>query len=101
MSDKNKGTSEMPVPNTINYSQEFKVTPLFKSDLRIVLKDAPYIEVNKLFEFIDAYNSIFTSAILNEFLKSLASFPYSTIYPLMKAIEQKDNFGKYFELIKK
>ena len=101
MSDKNKGTSNMPSPNTINYSLQYKVTPLFKSDLRIVMRDTPYVDVNKLFEFIDAYNDIFTSAVLNEFLKTLASFPYNTIFPLMKAIENKGNFEKYFEPIKK
>lgn len=91
------GTSDMPQVHIFNYSSAYKITPIFVNDLKIVVGDMPYVEVKKIFDTIDKCNGVFSGAALNEFLYELSMLPYKTIMPLMKVIENKDKFGKYFE----
>ena len=37
--NKNHGTSDMPSPKVMDYNSQYKLTPLFLSDLKIVLKN--------------------------------------------------------------
>lgn len=100
MSDKeNKhiGTSDMPLPQTVAYDNKFLVTDTFKHDLELVLSDTAYVDAIKFFNMIESHNSVFTSAVLNEFIRSLTLLPYKTVLPLMKALDDKDKFVKYFK----
>jgi len=101
MSEKNNlpGTSSMPAPSVAAYDNKFQVTDLFKHDLEIVLGDVAYVDAIKFFNMISTHNSIFTTAVLNEFIRSLSMLPYKTINPLMKVIDNEENFKKYFKLI--
>lgn len=97
--NKNHGTSDMPSPKVMDYNSQYKLTPLFLSDLKIVLKNIPYIEFIKYFNYIEKYNGVFPSAILDEFIHMLEELPYSVIYPLFNALAKEDNFNKYFQKI--
>lgn len=100
MSDKtNKavGTSDMPLPQTVAYDNKFLVTDTFKHDLELILGDTAYADAIKFFNMIESHNSVFTSAVLNEFIRSLTMLPYKTVLPLMKALDDKDKFIKYFK----
>ena len=98
MAEKSKaiGTSDMPLPQTIAYDNRYQVTDLFKKDLETILAD---VDAMKFFRVIDAHNSIFTAAILTEFLRSLTMLPYKVVSPLMKVLDDKDKFAKYFKQI--
>lgn len=96
---KQTGTSDMPSPQTMDYTKTYKVTDLFKNDLNTVLSDIAYADASKYIKYIDAYNSIFTAAVLHEFLQMLKQLPYKTVLPLMRALENKDNFSKYFKQV--
>jgi len=93
------GTSDMPVPQVANYNNKYKVTQLFRNDLDKVLGDMAYVDVKKVISILDDTNNVLTAALLSEFLHNLTNLPYKVVAPLMKVIENKDNFGKYFELI--
>ena len=101
MAEKSKaiGTSDMPLPQTIAYDNRYQVTDLFKKDLETILSDVAYVDAMKFFRVIDAYNSVFTAAILTEFLRSLTMLPYKVVSPLMKVLDDKDKFAKYFKQI--
>lgn len=101
MAEKSKsiGTSDMPLPQTIAYETRYQVTDLFKKDLEIILGDTAYVDAMKFFEIINVHNSVFTAAVLNEFLRSLAMLPYKTVSPLMKVLDDKEKFAKYFKQI--
>ena len=101
MAEKSKaiGTSDMPLPQTIAYDNRYQVTDLFKKDLETILADVAYVDAMKFFRVIDAHNSIFTAAI-TEFLRSLTMLPYKVVVsPLMKVLDDKDKFAKYFKQI--
>lgn len=95
----NRGTSEMPFPKTMDYGAKFKLTPIFLSDLKIVLKNLSYIDYISYFKYIEQYDGVFPAAILDEFIHMLEKLPYSVINPLMNAMCNKDNFCKYFQKI--
>ena len=101
MAEKSKaiGTSDMPLPQTIAYDNRYQVTDLFKKDLETILSDVAYVDAMKFFRVIDAHNSVFTAAILTEFLRSLTMLPYKVVSPLMKVLDDKDKFAKYFKQI--
>lgn len=94
------GTSDMPAPQTMEYRVVYKVTDLFIRDLTTVLKNGPYVELKGVLNFIESNERKFTAAVLNEFIRMLGNFPYKSIMPLMKAIENKDKFSYYFEIVK-
>lgn len=98
-SNKAVGTSDMPVPQTVAYDNKFLVTDLFKRDLERVLGDLAYVDAMKFFNMIDNHNSVFTSAVLSEFLRSLTMLPYKIISPLMKVLDNEESFKKYFKQI--
>lgn len=93
------GTSDMPSPQTMDYSKTFEVTELFKNDLNTILYDVAYADAIKYIDYIDMYNSVFTSAVLHEFIQMLKQLPYKIVLPLMRALENKDNFSKYFRQV--
>lgn len=94
------GTADMLEPQTMEYSMKYHLTDVFMNDLQTVLKNSPYIELKTLLDYISGKDRIFTIAQLNEFIRTLASFPYKTICPLMKVIEDKNKFPHYFEIVK-
>ena len=97
--NKQTGTSEMPLPQTITYELKYQVTDLFKRDLETILADVAYIDAIKFFKMIEGHNSVFTAAVLNEFVRSIAMLPYKVVSPLMKVFEDKEKFAKYFKQI--
>jgi hypothetical protein len=102
MNQENNGTAGMPAPQTIQYTKMYRPTKLFLQDLEIVLKDTPYVEAKKYFEYLSAYDSaggIIPISGVNEFIRHLSLLPYKTILPMMKVLESKENFDKYFELV--
>lgn len=94
------GTSDMPTPQTMEYSVVYKVTDVFIKDLTTVLRNGPYIDLKRVLDYIEANHRMFPAALLNEFIRTLANFPYKTIMPLMKVIENKEKFPYYFEIVK-
>jgi len=99
--NKMKKSIEMPEPQVMNYKAFYKVTPLFINDLKTVMNNGnvAYCDAKKLFDVINEHNSILPAAILNEFIRSLANFPYKVVSGLMSVIEKDENFKKYFELL--
>ena len=95
------GTSDMRPPQTMEYSAKYKVTPIFMHDFEIVLGDLAYVDAAKFLHVIKNNNGIFVTVALNEFIHSLSNLPYKIIAPLMRALSDKENFKKYFELIEK
>lgn len=95
-----EGTSSMPEPQTMEYSQIFKITPIFMHDLETVLGELAYVEAKKYLDRAKANSGIMPIATLTEFINSLMTLPYHVIAPLIAAISQKDKFEKYFETIK-
>ena len=102
MSQENIGTADMPVAQTIQYNKLYKPTKLFMKDLEIILKDTPYVEAKRYFDYLAAYDSnggVIPIAGINEFIRNLSLLPYKTVQPMMKVLESKENFDKYFELV--
>lgn len=99
-SNKTIGTSDMPLPQIASYGNRYQVTDIFKKDLKFILKDTAYADAIKFFNVIDMHESVFTIAVLNEFIHSLSMLPYKTVSPLMTALDDKEKFFKYFKLIK-
>ena len=98
--EKLKGTSDMQSPETLEYSNVYKVTDIFRNDLKKTIEELPYVEAKKYFDMLDSNNNLLPAALLNEFLRSLSMLPYKYILPLMKAIEKKEAFDAYFILQK-
>lgn len=95
MSNKSRGTSEMPAPQNINYNQFYKINQVFINDFRLTFQELPYIEYKKMEQYL--VKDTIPAAVLNEFIRAIASYPYKYVANLMKAIENKDLFKKYFE----
>ena len=95
------GTSDMSLPQTMNYSVKYKVTPVFMNDLETVLEDLAYADAVKFLDVIKNNDGIFFAVALNEFVNSLSRLPYKVISPLMRALSSEENFKKYFERIEK
>lgn len=98
-SNKPAGTSDMPLPQTITYEISYQVTDLFKRDLETILADVAYVDAMKYVKMIESHNSVFTAAVLNEFIRSLTLLPYKVVSPLMKILDDKEKFAKYFKQI--
>ena len=95
------GTSDMPAPQTFAYNKSYSLTELFKKDLTAVLKELSYADANMFFNEINMYPQGMPAAVLNQFIRALGRLPYKYVAPLMKSIETKGNFEKYFTLIEK
>ena len=95
-------SNEMPEPQTLDYNAFYRVTPLFINDLKLVMNNGnvAYVDAKKVFDKIKEFDGVFPSAILNEFIRDLGNFPYKVVSNIMRVIEQKDNFLKYFEIVK-
>ena len=91
-----KPSSEMPIPETIDYGEMFQITPLFISDLKKVLADSPWIDAQRFFKKIEEYNCVMPNAILNEFIRDIANMPYKVVAGLMSVINKPEYFVKYF-----
>lgn len=96
-----KGTSDMPNPETLTYENMYKVSPVFKNDLKKTLESLPYVEAKKFFDVLETNNDTLPAALLSEFLRGLGMLPYKYVNPLMKAIEKKEAFEAYFVLVNK
>lgn len=88
------GTSEMPVPQTLNYNDAYKVTDEFKTDLTVALSDMAYVDAEKIFAKIREHNGEFKIGPLNEFIKELGYLPYKYVWNIMKKIQS--SFNLYF-----
>lgn len=95
------GTSDMPAPQTMEYSAKYRVTQLFMNDLETVLSNVAYADAIKYIDAVKDNDYVLFAVDLNEYIHSLSCLPYKVVKPLMKAISNKDNFRKYFELIEK
>lgn len=93
-------SKDMPTPQVIDYYNFYKVTPLFKNDLKKILKDVAYVDAKKYIDEIES-KDIVPIAVLNEFIRKLSMLPYKVISPMMAVIENKENFVKYFEPMEK
>lgn len=92
----NAGTSEMPAPQIFNYDKHYKITDMFKNDLMIVLKELPYVEAKKILDCFEFYKDMIPIAALNEMIRALGTLPYKYVSSLMRVLEKKENFDKYF-----
>jgi hypothetical protein len=101
MEDKKEiyGTSDMPVPPVVDYNVMYKIQPVFRKDLITVIGNLAYCEVKKIKDILDSNNDILSTAQLNDFITTLSNLPYRVINPLMKVIENTENFNKYFSPI--
>lgn len=93
-----KGTSDMPEPEVLTYENMYKVTNVFKNDLKKILDEIPYVEAKKIYNVLEVNNDVLPSALLGEFIRSIGMLPYMYVAPLMRAIERKDAFDMYFQL---
>ena len=98
-STKPVGTSDMPTPQTFAYEKSYIVSDLFKRDLTAALNELPYADAAPFIDGINMYPQGMPAAALNEFIRALGRLPYKYIAPLMKALDNKENFEKYFKLI--
>lgn len=91
----------MPEPKVLDYSQFFQISDLFINDLKKVLADLAYVEANKIFSKINQFNNrIMGIAQVNELVRDISYLPYKNVAPLMTAINNNDNFLKYFIPVK-
>lgn len=91
------GTSEMKEPQTIKYNTAYKITPLFMNDFKKTMEEISYADYKRLEPYVSS--EIIPISRLNEFIRALSLYPYKYIAPLMRAMENKDNFTKYFEVV--
>lgn len=103
MSDNKRaiGTSDMAMPQTMNYSTKYKFTNTFRNDLKTLVKELPYFEAKRILSVLDDNNNVLTAAIFNQFLRMLGGLPYKYISPLMNIIEEgdKEKLSRYFQKI--
>ncbi len=92
----NIGTSDMPAPQTFNYEKSYKITDMFKNDLMTVLRELPYAEAKKILDCFEFYKESIPISALNEFIRALGTLPYKYVASLMRVLEKKENFDKYF-----
>lgn len=93
---KQKGTEEMPEPELVNYETYYRVNDIFVNDLKVCLGDMAYVEVQKYLNFLSNYNNILPVASLNEMIRMLGNEPFRMVNPLMVALNNSENFNKYF-----
>lgn len=96
-----KGTSDMPEPEVLTYENMYKISDVFKSDLKRILDEVAYVDAKKFYDILEVNNDVLPAALLSEFLRKLGSLPYKYVSPLMRAIEKKEAFDAYFILTKK
>lgn len=94
MNNNTNGTSEMPVPQTLNYNDCYEATDKFKKDLTAALSDMAYVDAEKIFAKIREHDGKFNIGILNEFIKELGYLPYKYVWNIMKNIQT--SFNIYF-----
>ncbi len=90
------GTSDMPAPQIFNYGKSYKITDMFKNDLMTVLKELPYADAKKFLDGLEFYKDNVPIAALNEYIRALGNLPYKYVAGLMRILEKKENFEKYF-----
>lgn len=96
-----KGTSDMPEPEVLTYENMYKVSNVFKNDLKIILDELPYVDAKKFYDVLASNKDVLPAAILSQFIRNLGLLPYKYVAPMMKALEKKEAFDVYFQLVKK
>ena len=92
-----RGTSDMPLPQTMNYYATYKISKLFINDFRRTFQEISYADYKNLEQYIS--RDVIPAAVLNELIRTIASYPYKYVAGLMRALENKELFKKYFELL--
>ena len=92
-----RGTSDMPLPQTMNYYATYKISKLFINDFRRTFQDISYADYKNLEQYIS--RDVIPAAVLNELIRTIATYPYKYVAGLMRALENKELFKKYFELL--
>ena len=92
-----RGTSDMPLPQTMNYYATYKISRLFINDFRRTFQEISYADDKNLEQYIS--RDVIPAAVLNELIRTIATYPYKYVAGLMKALENKELFKKYFELL--
>lgn len=93
MSD-NKGTSEMPKPQVLDYNLLFKMTEKFIADLAGTIAELPYCEAKKFSDVVEKYVNVIPIGIVNELIRMISTIPYKYAAPIMHNIETA--FNEYF-----
>ena len=94
---KSRGTSDMPTPQTMNYHAVYRINQVFINDFRRTFQEISYVDYKKLEKYIS--RDTIPAGVLNELIRTIASYPYKYVVNLMRAIENKETFSKYFELL--
>lgn len=92
-----RGTSDMPLPQTMNYYATYKISKLFINDFRRTFQEISYADYKNLEQYIS--RDVIPAAVLNELIRTIATYPYKYVAGLMRALENKELFKKYFELL--
>ena len=92
-----RGTSDMPLPQTMNYYATYKISKLFINDFRRTFQEISYADYKNLEQYIS--RDVIPAAVLNELIRTIATYPYKYVAGLMIALENKELFKKYFELL--
>ena len=92
-----RGTSDMPAPQIMNYHAVHKINQVFINDFRRTFQEISYVDYKKLEQYIS--RETIPAGVLNEFIRTIATYPYKYVVGLMRAIENKEVFSKYFELL--
>ena len=92
-----RGTYDMPTPQTMNYQASYKISQLFVNDFRRTFQEIAYADYNNLERYIS--RDVIPAALLNELIRTIATYPYKYVAGLMRALENKESFKKYFELL--
>ena len=92
-----RGTSDMPTPQTMNYQASYKISQLFVNDFRRTFQEISYADYKNLERYIS--RDVIPAALLNELIRTIATYPYKYVAGLMRALENKETFKKYFELL--
>lgn len=89
-----KGTADMPVPQTVNYSEMYDVKQEFINDVYTLVRDMAYADAKQILDYITSCGTRICVAQLNELIRMLSGIPYRYIAPVMQNIER--NGEKYF-----
>ena len=92
-----RGTSDMPAPQTMNYQAAYRISQLFINDFRRTFQEISYADYKNLEQYIS--REVIPAAVLNELIRTIATYPYKYVAGLMRALENKESFKKYFELL--
>lgn len=97
----NQGTGGMAAPQILDYGVKYKITPTFRNDLKMLIKELAYVDAKNLLNVLDDNQNVLSASILNQFIRRLSLLPYKVIHPIMDIIDSgdKEKISKYFQRI--